>query len=274
MRLLFLLYFFLAVNILFAQSFKITDVKGNAISYVAIGVLNTEKGTVADENGFVKFSELKSTDTLIFSHLNYERKKLAITSDMLKNKNIINIKLVEKTIEIKEVTVNSKALKMRYIKRGGVLIPGSEIVYDNTTGKDNDLGTEYGEIIETKKDFIIRELNITCFHNSIDTCIFRFNLYSIDQDSTFKALLPKPVYITFLKSDKKVKRKISLNHYIPKGIIWVGLEVVKFGSKGSCAFPLAVSNGYMRDSNSNELEKLPMGLGHFFSLKGYYIKNK
>ncbi len=272
MRLLFLFCLCCAANIMFAQSFKITNNKGNAIRYVSIGILNTDKGTVADEKGFVKFSKLKSTDTLIFSHLNYKCKKLAVTSEILKKSDAINIKLTEKIIEIKEVTVSQKALKLKSIKRRGMLMPGCSIIYENTDDKQNDLGKEYGEIINTKKDFIVRQLNITCLKNSIDTCIFRFNLYSIDQDSAFTALLPKPVYITFLKSDKKIKKQINLNHYIPKGKIWVGLEVVKFTGKGNCVFPLAVSNGYIRNSNSNKLEKLPMGLGHFFSLKGYYVK--
>ncbi len=274
MRLLLLFILYFVANVILAQNFKITDSKGNKITYVSVGVLNTAKGTVADENGFAKFTNLKSTDTLVFNHLNYERKKFALNTHLLKQNDTIKIKLIEKVINLKEVTVTNKAIKLKSIKRKGVLFAGGSLIYDKNEEKKGTLGEEYGEIINKRKDFILKQLNITCLKNSIDTCVFRFNLYSIEQDSSFKPLLTKPIYITFYKSDKKVKKQIVLNNYIPKGKIWVGLELVKYVGKGECIFPLAFSNGYSRNTTNNQLERFPMGLGHFFSLKGYYVQNK
>ncbi len=259
------------ISYISAQQFKITDIKGNGISYVSVGISNTDKGTVSDEKGFLEFRGLKNADTLVFNHLNFKRKKFVIDFNEINSTDTINIILIENVFSLKEVTVTGKNLKTRVIKNKGVLFPGGSIIYENSEHKHGSLGEEYGEIINKKRDFIVRQLNITCLKNSIDTCIFRFNLYLIKNDSAFTPLLPKPVYITFLKSDKKVRKSVELNNYIPKGRIWVGLEIVKYVGKGSCLFPLSFSNGYGRISNSNKLEKLPMGLGHFFSIKGYYV---
>ncbi|WP_257984552.1 carboxypeptidase-like regulatory domain-containing protein [Psychroflexus sp. MES1-P1E] len=121
---------------------KCVDEFGNGIAYVNISIKGTSIGTVGTVKGLFSFknSLLKENYSLIFSHLNFEKK-------IIKNQLELNsIQLISKVESLKEVIdSNEKKIKEK--------ITGSKtktkMILVNFLSKS--LGTGIGKKIEMKK---------------------------------------------------------------------------------------------------------------------------
>ena len=62
----------------------------------------------------------------------------------------------------------------------------------------------------------------------------------------------------------------------PKGIIWVGIQIVDIKGNKDAIFSIRTkaTGGYIRSSDENIADKVPLGLGFPFSLKGYEYDNE
>jgi len=107
LRLTFLLcYIFLATNS-FAQENTIIHgtiiCENQLINNVHIINLNNGRGTISNDNGSFEINT-KANDTLLFSSIQFERKKIRITNELLSSKEII-IELVTSVTMLNEVTI-------------------------------------------------------------------------------------------------------------------------------------------------------------------------
>jgi hypothetical protein len=139
-KLLFIVCLFLASYSYSQIKGKCVDENGKGIPYVNISVEGKTVGTVSNANGdfFIANSSLKENNTLIFSHLNFEKKKVEIP---LKTN---EIQLHTKAESLKEVVVSSEKIKFKE------KIVGTKSETDNlvTCFASNNLGTEIGKIIK------------------------------------------------------------------------------------------------------------------------------
>ena len=74
------------------------------IASVFIYVPDMEIGTISNENGFFSIS-IKTTDTLVFSAVNYISKFYILPDSLRKGRPFIEIPMILRTIELKEVVV-------------------------------------------------------------------------------------------------------------------------------------------------------------------------
>lgn len=131
---------------------KCVDQYGTGIPYVNISIKGKPIGTVSTVSGdfIIEDPSINEKDSLLFSHLNFEKKTEAIP---LKVK---VIQLESKVQHLKEVVVSGKKRKFKE------KIVGTKTTSDNivTYFNSKDLGTEIGKIITVKKNKIYDLKNV------------------------------------------------------------------------------------------------------------------
>ncbi len=88
---------------------QINDSKSNsAISFVNIYIQNKPVGTISNSNGIFSFTfDGAINDTIVFSHLNYEKRKIPVIQLTEKNSKIT---LIQKSFDVDEVTVTTSSI--------------------------------------------------------------------------------------------------------------------------------------------------------------------
>ena len=156
---------------------KCVDNYGKGIPYVNISIKGKSIGTVSDISGnfFIENSSINENDSLIFSHLNFEKK----TKRMPLKTN--EIQLDSKIEYLKEVVVSSKKRKFKE------KIVGTKTETDNTVTyfNSNNLGTEIGKIITVKKNKVYHLKNVQFNIPDLEykSVTFRINFYRIKNDT-------------------------------------------------------------------------------------------
>lgn len=255
----------LLTNISFAQktlSGSVVDTNNKPIEYVNISVLDTKKGTISDKEGHYTLdaSALKASDSLLYSHIGHKSKLFAL-KDVPKE-----VFLEEEEIAIPEVVVNAKMPKMKTIKGKGARFPALvlELI-------DTDLNEETGDFVILKKDHIAKSFELNVKKNTFDKLILRLVFYKTDtQKEIFEPLIQEPIYVEIPKSKKVQRVKKDIRVPLPKGIVWIGVEMVEVigNTDAKLAMGARMTGAWVR-AKDNSVEKIPLGVGIPFSIKGY-----
>lgn len=249
----------------------VKDAHGAPISYADVGIVGTTRGITTDAQGAfsLNVADYKPTDSLFVSHLSYERKAFTIAS--LRGQQPLTVILEERTIEVPEVTVNIKKGKEKTLMGKGVrVVAGSVCIIPDefeTSGSE-----ELGDFMHLKKDHIATQFELRLLKNTAQT-LLRLEFYSVNGDkSNFTPLIHEPIYIELPQTKKAMILKKSLRVLLPKGEVWIGFRVVSsIGKKGDeTCFAASFSGCWVR--NGNDLEKIPLGLGMQFAVKGYSVE--
>lgn len=265
-------HFSLAQNLIKGQ---IVNEKNEPIEYVNIGIIRGNKGSISDENGFFKINipNKNLQDSLYFSHLNYHRKTISIKDLTEKNNKIT---LQEKEIILSPIEVSATKPKLKTIKGRGLRFPGgiANFSFSNQENFKEDFENGgIGDFINLKNDYVAKEFHIDCIKNTAEKFLVRLNFYSVGTANELTPIISSPIYIDIPKTNKKIQLVQEINVHLPKGKIWVEIQLVdaKFTNSGSISFPISFSGGWIREDI--EFEKIPLGLGISFAIKGFKIKN-
>lgn len=256
---------------LYSQVLKgtIVDEENKNVEYVNVGIVGTRKGVISNEKGnfSINISEQKQTDSLYFHHLSYKRKSIAIKD--FSNNNVIILE--QNYIEIPPVEVSVKMPKLKTIKGKGTRFAGAVASFTSKDIEVNTFSESVGDIITLKNEYIAKEFHMNCIKNTFEKAIFRLNFYKMEENS-FIPLSEVPLYIQIAKNDKKNTITETINVSLPKGKIWIELVLVDLegDDKSEIIFPVSFSGGWTRIGE--ELEKLPLGIGLSFAIKGYKIE--
>jgi hypothetical protein len=155
---------------------KCVDEFGNGIAFVNISIKGTSIGTVSTIKGLFSFenSLLKENDSLIFSHLNFEKKTI-------KNQLELNpIQLISKVESLEEVMVSNEKKKFKEKSVGSKT--ETKMILVNFLSKS--LGTEIGKKIEVKKNktYDIKNVQFNIAELGYKSATFRINFYTIKDD--------------------------------------------------------------------------------------------
>lgn len=156
---------------------KCVDEFGKGIPYVNISIKGTSIGTVSNMKGKFSFenSLIKENDSLIFSHLNFEKK-------IIKNQlNLNPIQLISKIESLEEIIVSNE--KRRFKEKIVGSKTKTKMVLVNFLSKS--LGTEIGKKIKVKKNktYDIKNVQFNIAELGYKSATFRINFYSIKNDS-------------------------------------------------------------------------------------------
>lgn len=149
---------------------------GQPISYVNIGIVKKNKGTVSDENGefTLEIPTEMENDTIRLSSLGYKPKKMlaSVFIDNIKANPIIE--LIPHTTELEEVVVSSKKLKEKVVgnkTKSGKFRGG----FRNAT-----LGHEVGVKIRIKDSpTYVKKFHANVTSNTDTNMKYRMNFYNV-----------------------------------------------------------------------------------------------
>lgn len=245
---------------------------GKGIPYVNISIKGKTIGTVSDTTGnfIIENSSINEKDSLIFSHLNFEKKIKGIP---LKTN---EIQLDSKIENLKEIFVSSKKRKFKEKIIGNKTVSENVVTYFSSSN----LGTEIGKIITVKKNKIYNlksvQFNIPVFEYKSAT--FRINFYNIKDDTINLLKINETDNITKITKSGMVKFDLSDQYLSFENDFLVAIEWIDFENNGnikneynSIKFSSSAFSGpYVYRDNVNlewENKKLIMNLGIGIHLK-------
>lgn len=190
-----IIWFFASMWVVSAQTISgtIVDLQTHEVlPFVNIGVVGRDVGTVTDENGRFALSapNAQATDTLRLSMVGYVTQTWVLAAFLQKYTDKSTVYLAPANIKLAAVTILPRNLKKR------ILGNESENRYMTAAFKINDLGSELGVLIKTKKrPTFVRRFNCFVTHNSYDTLFFRVNIYDTKNGKPTNNLLQQNVFV-------------------------------------------------------------------------------
>ncbi|KAF2512148.1 carboxypeptidase-like regulatory domain-containing protein [Flavobacterium zhairuonense] len=194
------LFSFLFTCTIFAQestiSGKLKSTQNNEeLDYVNIGITNKNVGTVSNSKGIFKLKlndKVQPTDTIVFSHIGYETKKILVSQ--LKETNN-SIEMIPSENTLKEVVVSFKKPKPKQFGRSakGLGLMHSNFFYAFDQTVDDYLSRERGMKFHIKKDCKVDDFNFNITSNEFKSVKFRLNFYKIENDLPSKILIEKDI---------------------------------------------------------------------------------
>jgi hypothetical protein len=221
-----LLIFFFIISIFplsYSQSLTgriISRASNEPLSYVTIGVLDKNYGTISDQDGFYKLNlnGLSSLDTVMVSMIGYKYKKFSVSEFALKNPN--EIVLDEEIIELDELVISERSKKS--IVKGSKGVSGfMETGWGGTTGGERSLK------IDITKPVFIREINFHIASNEYDSVLLRFHIRKFGKKEPGDELLKENVFIKVYNENRKwVSRDLRQYQIVIDQDVIIGLELV------------------------------------------------
>lgn len=162
------------------------------ISYVNIGILGKNTGTVSDSLGnfSITYKDANKNDTLKFSCIGFESRILKPTDLIGKSHNEISMEKIIYTL--KEVVV--KPLSKREIK---VLGKTGYSKFMGLGSKCTRPGASIGVLLKNKGPLRIQKVNLICSSDCKDEVLFRINLSDGETDRPDNSLLKKPIIFKY-----------------------------------------------------------------------------
>ena len=112
---------------------KVTDATGSPLPGVSIVIKGTTQGIITDFDGAYRFSNVPSGTTLIFSFVGMKPQEITV-----KEKDVINVQMVEETIGIEEVVAVGYGTQKKATLTGSVVsVKGEEIMTTKNTNIQN-----------------------------------------------------------------------------------------------------------------------------------------
>ncbi|MWB93465.1 hypothetical protein GON26_03770 [Flavobacterium sp. GA093] len=194
-----LAFFFLTFGITAQEtsiSGEIRDSKNNQfLEYVNIGITDKNSGTVSNTKGIFNLvldKKVTPNDTIVFSHIGFETKKILV-SQLKSAHNKIILDPSENTL--KEVVVKFKKPKPKQFGRSskGLGLMHSNFFYAMDKTIDDRLSREKGMQFKIKKDCKVNDFNFNITSNEFKSVKFRLNFYKIENDLPTEILIEKDI---------------------------------------------------------------------------------
>ncbi len=193
------------------------------IPFAHIGIKGKNLGTISRLDGSftVDLSKASSTDSLVFSALGY-RAKGFVVSELREN---MDVYLEESIILLDEVVVSRKGKKSK-VEKFGRYKPTKTTRGQNGL-MDFGFGGEQGIRIANEKTYFMEEISFHMRFNSVDSILFRINIYEVDNALPGRSLLNKNLFVTSKKGQKWIKKDVTDLRLIIDREIIISYEVVR-----------------------------------------------
>jgi CarboxypepD_reg-like domain len=236
-------------NLIVIKGRIIDDKNKEALAFVNVGIRNKNTGTVSGQDGNFQMKinpELKS-DSLTFSIAGYQTRVFSI-SDLFSTSKRITISLKEKTEELKEVIVTSKALKTE--TKGNTTTSN----FINVGLPLKFLGSETGIRLHFgKKPVLLKSFSFNISDNRLDTTVFRLNIYRFKNGVPFENILHQNILVPVGKQTGKYTLDLKGYKLVLDGDLLVSLEWIQGSNAGKGNGIIFLSAGFL---NSNTWHRL------------------
>ena len=205
---------------------RIINQQGEAVEYVQVGIPKLHLGTISSVNGLFELSAPR--DTLEFFHVSYQTERFIVTGPV----DDVVITLHEN--ELPPAVFVGGDTKEKYLLRSGTKIfgNGGVLVFEPKTGSTK--GVEIGSVAQTKKPFLVQDIQFGILQNSIPDCVVSVNIYLIEgKDEDFVNVLQKPIYVRVGESEQPQEFHIQPEETIllEPGRYYISFQIVDCNEK-------------------------------------------
>lgn len=251
----------LSINTIIAQhtiTSQILDAKTKEpLSFVNIGIENSNSGTVSNDEGKFELQVKTKEDVLVFSYIGYHSKKIA--SGSISENALVLLEpdsYVFDVIEVTSTNFDNELILGAKNKNGR----GKSIGFGNPQ-----LGTELGALIRIKKETLIKSVNFVLNHAKGDSLLFRVNIYNYKNKVIGEKILKHNIY--FKDKQRKGEFSINLEEYdiilnndVLLSLEWLqdfdeaGNKLITFDTKKS----RKLGGTFIRSTKTGKFRKLPV----------------
>ena len=174
---------------------RIINEQGEAVEYVQVGIPKLQLGTISSAEGLFVLSA--PCDTLEFFHVSYQTARYVVTAPAE------DVVIVLHENELPPAVFIGGDTKEKYLLRPGTKVfgNGGVLVFEPKTGSTK--GVEIGSVAQTKKPFLVQDIQFGIWQNSIPDCVVSVNIYRIEgKNEEFVNVLKNPIYVNVAESEK------------------------------------------------------------------------
>src|SRR5690606_27156181 len=197
---------------------------GRPLAYVHVGVLGRNIGTISRENGefILDISGIPQSEKITFSMVGYTTVSVNIsnipTSELI-------ISLIPSVTQLDEIIIRDEPL-IELVKLG--LPEATKTTIGHSGNHEWGTGSEWGLRIPTGAGlFKLHEIGFHTRFNTVDSVLFRINIYSGTDSLPGETLLRQDIYVKSYKRDKWIIRKIEDEEIVTNEDIIVTIEILR-----------------------------------------------
>lgn len=233
------------------------------ISYVNVGIIGRNRGTVSDESGnfSIKIDSSFIYDSIRFSMVGFENHTISVRqfiSDTTRN------------FYMDPVSYELPEIEVRY-HRPKRQIVGNPVDTDRLRSgfADNSLGSELGIMAVARKKALVKDINLNIAVCTYDSVTYRLNIYLVEDEVICNNILKEPIYLSFSKNSLSDIITIDLQKYsiVVEGDILISLEMYKDLKEGKLLFRTEFFTGetYHRKTSEGDWTKSPGIVGIYLN---------
>ncbi len=223
---------------------KVIDAEtSNPLAYVHIGIFNRNMGVISRENGEfqIDLSKAGKNENLSFSIIGYETKSIPINNI---HKSNMTVKLQPKVYVLPEIVINNSEIVD--IEKFGRYEPTKF-----TTGQSGPdkygFGGEWGlQICHDNKTYQVKKVSFHVRFNTMDSVLFRINIYNIKDSLPGESLLKKEVFVTSHKRQHWITADLTSQNLVISNDVIVTFELIRiwYSNKGDNELFFTHGNDY------------------------------
>jgi hypothetical protein len=247
---------------------KIIDEKTReSLAFVNVGIRNKNTGTVSAKDGNFQLlinPDLRA-DSLTVSMAGYQTRVIRL-SGLLSGSKPVTILLKERSVELKEVVITSKAIKT--VTKGNTTTTN----FVNVGLPLKFLGSETGIRVHLgRKPVLLKSFSFNISENRLDTADFRLNIYSMRNGAPFENILHQNILIPVGKQTGKYTLNLNAYKLVLDGDVLISLEWIAGSSSGRGNGAIFLSAGFLNSATWHRLTsqaewKKATGLGVGFNI--------
>ncbi|MEL7159451.1 MAG: carboxypeptidase-like regulatory domain-containing protein [Bacteroidota bacterium] len=212
------------------------------LAYVHIGVAGKNVGVISNDKGAfnIDLTGIGAEEEIRFSILGYVT-RARTKADLTTNGTTVTLEPIAYELEGIVVT-STKGAKVRL---------GRDKPSKTTTGQsgidDFGFGGEWGlRVNHEDHKYYLEEVNFHTRFNTVDSVLFRINVYAIEKGLPGKSLLTKPQFTTSYKNDKWITANMLDHELLIAEDVIVTFELVRiwYGDRGNNALFYTMGKQY------------------------------
>lgn len=221
----------------------IDSISAEPLSFVHIGVEGKNVGLISNDKGefSIDLSKIEAEDKIQFSIIGYET--FLLNSPKNTQEKLI-VKLAPFSYKFQTVIVE-ESRKTESVKLGRY--SPSKTTTGQSGFKEFGFGGELGiKITYPGKNYYLKEINFHTRFNTVDSVLYRLNVYDVKDNLPGKSKLQKEVYVTSYAKDKWITSNLLSHGLKIEEDIIVTFELVRiwYSPKGSNQLFYTHGKGY------------------------------
>ena len=225
------------------QGIVLDSATRDPLPYVHIGVVGKNVGVISRDDGtfHIDLHKTAPSDSLTFSLLGYRKQRLS-PSEWKQGK--LTVALSPRIYTLREIHVEDTRIDDP-VKLGRHQPTKITTGYSGTG--EFGFGGEWGiRINHDGQTYQIRDINLHTRFNTLDSVLFRFNIYSIQDNLPDTSLLSDEMFVTSHKRDRWITKDVTTERLVIDQDVIVTFEVVRlwYSATGSNALFYTHGEGY------------------------------